>query len=163
MEGAFVAQLRDARRQHGGLAVAALWSRALLDLFPTALSEHLHVIRQDLRHAVRVLAATPAFTAVAILSLALGIGANTAIFSLLNSVVMHALPVRAPHELVILTNPNARGMGVGAQGGQRSLATYAEFLQLQAQATGFASLMASMSDTERLEARVAGGEPEQVT
>ena len=162
MEGAFVAQLRDARRQHG-FAVAAIWSRALLDLFPTAFSEHLHVLRQDLRHAVRVLAATPAFTAVAILSLALGIGANTAIFSLLNSVVMHALPVRAPHELVILTNPNARGMGVGAQGGRRSLATYPEFLQLQAQTTGFSSVMASMSGTDEIEARVAGGEPELVT
>ena len=118
MEGAFVAQLRDARRQHGGFAVAAIWSRELLDLLPTAMSEHLHVIRHDLRQALRVLAATPAFTAVAVLSLALGIGANTAIFSLLNSVLMHALPVRAPHELVMLTNPNARGMGVGAQGGE---------------------------------------------
>ena len=163
MEGAFVAQLRDARRRHGGFAVAAIWARALVDLLPTALSEHHHVIRQDLRHAVRVLAATPGFTAVAILSLALGIGANTAIFSLLNSVVMHALPVRAPHELVILTNPNARGMGVGAQGGRRSLATYPEFLQLQAQTTGFTSVMASMSGTDQLEARVAGGEPERVT
>ena len=164
MEGAFVAQLRDARRQHGGVAVAAIWSRTLLDLFPNASSEHLHVIRQDLRHAVRVLAATPAFTAVAILSLALGIGANTAIFSLLNSVVMHALPVRAAEELMILTNPNARGLGRGAQGGRRALATYPEFVELQAK-TGsvFTSMMASMSDLEKVDARVAGGEPEPVT
>src|SRR5688572_12121193 len=135
MEGAFAAQLRDARRQNGRVAVAAIWARALIDLLPTALSEHHHVIRQDLRHAVRVLAATPGFTAIAILSLALGVGANTAIFSLLNSIVMHPLPVRAPHELVILTDPNRRGASIGTQYGRRSLVTYEEFLQLQAQAT----------------------------
>ena len=145
MEGAFVAQLRDARQHHGVPAVAAIWARALVDLLPTALSEHHHVIRQDLRHAIRVLVASPGFTAVAILSLALGIGANTAIFSLLDTVVMRALPVRAPHELVILTNPNARGVSRGAQGGRRSLATYPEFLQLRDQATAFASVMASAS------------------
>jgi predicted permease len=163
MEGAFHAQLRDARRQQGGLAVAAIWARALFDLLPTALGEHQHVIRQDLRHAVRVLAAAPGFTAVAVLSLALGIGANTAIFSLLSSILMQALPVRAPHELVILTNPDSRGRGVGAQLGRRSRATYPEFRELQAQATGFTSVMASTSGTEELEARVAGGEPERVT
>jgi predicted permease len=162
MEGAFVAQLRDARQHGGGFAVAAIWARALFDLLPTTLSEHHHVIRQDLRHAVRVLTATPGFTAVAILSLALGVGANTAIFSLLNSIVMHPLPVPAPHELVILTDPNRRGASIGTQLGRRSLATYAEFLQLQAQATGFTSLMASMSGTDELAARVAGGEPERV-
>ncbi len=58
----------------------------------------------------------------AVLSLALGIGANTAIFSLLNSVLMSTLPVRNPHELVMLTDPVTSGVSIGMEGGERSLA-----------------------------------------
>jgi putative ABC transport system permease protein len=57
----------------------------------------------DLRLAVRSLRATPIVTTVAILSLALGIGANTAIFSLINSLLLRTLPVRDPGRLVLLT------------------------------------------------------------
>jgi putative ABC transport system permease protein len=57
----------------------------------------------DVRDAFRALRATPVVTAVALLSLALGIGANTAIFSLLNSLVLKSLPVREPDRLVQLT------------------------------------------------------------
>ena len=67
-------------------------------------------IVQDVRYGIRVLAKAPAFTAVAILSLALGIGANTAIFSLVNSLLIRSLPVHDPDRLAILesgswTNP----------------------------------------------------------
>jgi hypothetical protein len=120
------------------------------------------VLRQDLRHAIRLLLANPAFSAVAVLSLALGIGGNTAIFSLLNSVLMSALPVHRPHELVILTDPGVRGVSQGMEDGERSLATYEEFRQLQAQSVGFQSLMAAASSLQRIEARVASGEPEEV-
>src|SRR5262245_9470289 len=57
---------------------------------------------QDVRDALRALRANPIVASVAILSLALGIGANTAIFSILNSLLLKPLPVRAPGELVLI-------------------------------------------------------------
>jgi predicted permease len=58
-------------------------------------------IVRDFRYGIRVLRKTPVFTAVAVLSLAIGIGANTAIFSLLDTILLRMLPVRNPEQLVI--------------------------------------------------------------
>jgi predicted permease len=62
---------------------------------------------QDARYAVRSLIKAPAFTSVVILTLALGIGANTAIFSLTDQVLLRMLPVTAPEQLVVLDGPGA--------------------------------------------------------
>jgi predicted permease len=73
----------------------------------------------DLRFAVRSFRRTPVFTAVAILSLALGIGANTAIFTLVNQLILRLLPVRDPEQIVLLAG---KGRHYGGNNGRNALA-----------------------------------------
>jgi putative ABC transport system permease protein len=69
----------------------------------------LESVAQDLRFGVRMLRKSPGFTAVAVLTLALGIGANTAVFSLINTVILRFLPVQKPEELVQVLRISPRG------------------------------------------------------
>jgi predicted permease len=75
-------------------------------------------VLRDLNYAVRTLRRTPGFTAVAVLTLGLGIGANTAIFTLLNQVLLRLLPVKDPHSLVLLT---MRGKHYGGNWGSNAI------------------------------------------
>jgi macrolide transport system ATP-binding/permease protein len=85
-----------ARRQFGNVTSLrersrAMWTIAFWEQFV-----------QDIRYGLRTMAANPLFTAVTVLLLALGIGANTAIFSFMDAVMMRALPVQRPEELVVI-------------------------------------------------------------
>src|SRR5215472_13617585 len=90
-----------ARRQFGNAGILKEVSR---EMWGWASLERLW---RDLRYGMRQLAANPGFTAVAVLSLALGIGANTAIFSLIDHVMLRLLPVRSPEELLVIRGINS--------------------------------------------------------
>ncbi len=115
---------------------------------------------KDLRYAARQFIRNPVFTAVAVASLAIGIGANTAIFSVLNAAMLKSLPVRDPQGLVMLTDPNQTGVSSGMNSGERGMLTYAEFAQLRDHATTLDSLCAVQSQMDRSQVRIAGGQPE---
>src|SRR5215216_6673682 len=66
------------------------------------MGQTLEAIWQDLRYGIRMLVKYPGLTCVAVLTLALGIGANTAIFQLLDAVRLRTLPVKAPQELAVI-------------------------------------------------------------
>src|SRR5262249_25602361 len=66
---------------------------------------------QDLRYGTRMLLKKPGFTLVAVITLALGIGANTAIFGLIDAVLIKTLPIERPEELFFIDNVGARGGG----------------------------------------------------
>jgi len=119
-------------------------------------------LRQDLVYGLRLLAKSPGFTSVAVLSLALGIGANTAIFSLINTVLLKLLPVKDPQQLVALTDPTNSGTSIGTSGGERGILSNREFEALRDRVQSFSGVLAAQSETEHRNASIDGKAPEDV-
>lgn len=116
----------------------------------------------DIRYAVRVLGKTPLFTAIAILTLALGIGANTAIFTLLDQILLRLLPVKDPQQLALLTE---RGQHYGSNWGGNAISypMYKDFKDHNEVFTGmFCRFPTSVSmidggQAERVDAELVSG------
>jgi predicted permease len=122
----------------------------------------MHFISNDIRYALRGFRRSPLFTVVAVLSLAFGIGANTAIFSLLDQVLLRLLPVKHPQQLVIVAQ---RGLRYGSSWGDNDISypMYEDFRDHNQVFSGmFCSFGTSVSlsagtHAERVEAELVSG------
>jgi putative ABC transport system permease protein len=110
---------------------------------------------QDLRYGLRQLAKSPGFAAVAILTLALGIGANAAIFQLIDAVRLRTLPVRDPNRLAIV-HIEKKNWGSGRFNGPYAEFTFPLWQQLQQRQQAFSSI-AAWSGGSREETNLAHG------
>jgi putative ABC transport system permease protein len=104
--------------------------------------EKMRTLLQDVRYGLRMLAKNPGFTGIAILTLALGIGANTAIFSLLNQVLLRRLPVRNPQELVVLKSPGPIHGHLWSDGDSSEMFSYPVYQGLAKNTTVFDGVLA---------------------
>jgi len=105
-------------------------------------------IRQDLKYGIRQLRLNPGFTLAAVLSLALGIGANTAIFTLFDQIVLRLLPVHNPRELVQLRVEGGR-FGSNSGDGQHTF-SHPTYLALRDRNTVFSGLTGQLVQTASL-------------
>src|SRR5581483_4115997 len=114
----------------------------------------MNTLLQDLRYGLRMLGRNPVFTLVGVVTLALGIGANTAIFSVVNAVLLRPLPFNEPERLVLLRGTNAK------DGNEQQPASLADFLDFKQQARSFSELAAVSVPWSFV--LTGGGEPEQI-
>jgi putative ABC transport system permease protein len=140
---------RDRLREQPSLV---LWLDLIADTVITAFQEHLHMVIHDIRYALRALRKSPVFAAAAVLTLALGIGANTAVFSVVNAVMLRPLPFGEPARLVQVAEKNEK-LNLPSFG-----ASVLNYLSWKEQSQSFEQLGAIGAGIFNLTGR---GEPEQ--
>ncbi len=148
MSGIFAEELRHSS---GWLARCGLWLAAFVEVFSNAAAVHWEIARRDLRSAVRSLAKSPGFAITALLLVTIGIGANAAIFTLADFVLVRPLPFSQPERLVKVYERHA-----GYEEMELSPANYRDF---KAASTSFESLAASSDFAMNL---VGQGEPQRL-
>src|SRR5687767_5187222 len=113
----FKEQRADAVARGDGRSVRRLWRQTFAGLFRLAPREHLGILRRDVAYTWRLLRRRPAFAASTILTLAIGIGLNTAVFSVVHAIVLQRLPMPDSERLVRLYEVNP-GQKEGAISGE---------------------------------------------
>jgi predicted permease len=111
---------------------------------------------QDLHYGLRTFRRSPGFTTVAVLTLALGIGANTAIFSIINAVLLQTLRVAHPHELVLFSDSPEAGTNSGTQTGRWILFSSDNYKYFRDHNESFKDLSAFQSTLNDLDIRFSG-------
>ena len=138
----------EARRQFGNVTALAEETREMWT-FPSFES-----LRQDVKFAIRTLRKSPGFTIVAVVALAIGIGANTAIFSLVDAMLLRGLPYADPDRLVVLIGNVQRATGLERRGN-----SYPDHLDWKKQTTTFDGMAAYNGITLTITGQ---GEPQRV-
>jgi putative ABC transport system permease protein len=145
---------RRRRRETSGIpSRILLWLSIIRDTFVTAAQEHFDMLTHDIRYSLRTLKNAPAFTIAVIATLALGVGATTAIYSLIHGVLLRPLPYSEPDRMVRIFETNA-SLNI-----PRFAASSLNFLSWQEQSLSFEGLAAIAGAAANL---TGDGEPQRV-
>jgi putative ABC transport system permease protein len=139
IERTFRDEARDVRRSGGRLALLGLWLATVADVIRTAPSQHLDILWRDLRFASRTMLARPAHTLTAVVTLAIGIGANVAMFAVVDGVLLAPLDYRDADQLVAVDETK--------QGQDPVNMGYLSFVDLRNQARSVSHLVAATQST----------------
>jgi putative ABC transport system permease protein len=132
-------EARDVRNAHGRMALLGLWLATVADVIRAAPAQHLDILGRDVRFALRAMRARPAHTLTAVLTLALGIGANVAMFAVVDGVLLAPLDYRDADQLVAVAETK--------QGQDPVNVGYLSFVDLKNQARSVSHLVAASQST----------------
>ncbi len=150
MRAAFRRRRRD---EPGVFRRALLWLSIVTDTLATAPGEHFHMLMSDIRYSLRSFRKTPIFTITVLITIALGIGATTAIYSLVHTVLLRPLPFTEPDRLVRISETN-KSLNI-----PDFAVSVLNFLSWQEQSRSFEALAALRNSSVNL---TGDGDPERI-